>query len=474
MKIRTRIILSFTLLVGVGFYFLVDYIIDDLRPRYLESVEEVMVDEANVLAALVEASLVEGKIRTDALKVAFQNLKSRSFSAQIYKLLKTGVDERVYVTDERGIVLFDSDGGKEEGKDFSEWRDVFLSLRGAYGARTSRDEASNPASSILYVSAPIRWEKRIVGVLVVSKPTASINFFIQTARPQIIIAGLIAALSAILLGTAFSLWVTRPIQRLTRYARAVRDGRTPRLPSLGRSEMGEMGEAFEEMREALEGKKYVEHYVQSLTHELKSPLSAIQGAAELLEEEMPAAERARFLSNIRTEAGRMQQVVDRMLTLASLEARKELGPIEEIPLKGLFEELEGRLRHFLDKKKLSLVLRAPEGLSVQGERFLLEEAVLNLLLNAVDFSPEKGKIELSARREGDKVFIAVEDEGSGIPDYALSRVFEKFYSLKRPDTGRKSSGLGLSFVKEVATLHGGEVSVDNRPSGGVLAKIVLP
>jgi two-component system, OmpR family, sensor histidine kinase CreC len=473
-KIRTRIILTFTLLVAVGFYFLVDYIIDDLRPRYLESVEEALVDQANVLAALVESQIKNGEIQTDSLRKTFQRVPERGFSAQIYRLLKTRVDERIYVTDDRGIVLFDSEKGKEEGRDFSQWRDVFLTLRGEYGARTTRGDPSNPTSSILHVSAPVRWEGRIVGVLTVSKPTASINFFLQTARPQILIAGVSAALSAILLGIVFSLWVTRPIQRLTGYARAVRDGKTVRLPDLGNSEMGEMGAAFEEMREALEGKKYVEHYVQSLTHELKSPLAAVRGAAELMQEEMPKEERDRFLSNIRMESARMEQVVERMLELASLEARKGLLHLENLEIRPLVEDAVRRVGPVCGKKKLSLQMEVEEGLFFQGERFLMEEAILNLLQNAVDFSPSGGRIRILGNNGEGYGRLIIEDEGPGIPDYAHDRIFDKFYSLQRPDTGKKSTGLGLSFVKEVISLHGGIVKVGNKDPSGARAEISLP
>src|SRR4029450_6856157 len=146
MSIRTRIILSFTLLIAVGFYFLVDYILKDLRPRYLEAVEETLVDQAQVLAAAVEGEIQDGKISTESLKKTFQRSEARTFSARIYRLLKTRVDERIYVTDGNGIVLFDSEHGKEEGRDFSNWRDIFLPLRGEYGPRKSRLTPSDPTS----------------------------------------------------------------------------------------------------------------------------------------------------------------------------------------------------------------------------------------------------------------------------------------------------------------------------------------
>lgn len=112
--------------------------------------------------------------------------------------------------------------------------------------------------------------------------------------------------------------------------------------------------------------------------------------------------------------------------------------------------------------------------TVRGDAFLLRRLLANLLDNAVDFSPADGVVELRLRREGGEVGIAVGDRGPGIPDYAQDRVFERFYSLPRPDGGARSSGLGLNFVAEIATLHGGRVQLGNRAGGGAEARVFLP
>lgn len=472
MKIRSRIILSFVVLVGVGFFFLVRHILGELRPRYLEAVEEVLVDEANLLAAFVESEMPDGRLPVERLREVFRKVGERSFQARIYQMDKRRVDERLYLTDDKGVVVFDSEG-RDEGKDFSQWRDVYLTLRGEYGARTSRDEPNNPATSVLHVAAPIRFEGRIVGVLTLRKPTASINFFLETARPSFVIAGAVAALAVILLGIVVSTWFTRPIRKLTSYARSVRDGGRPPFPKLGSSEIAEMGTAFEGMREALEGKKYVEEYVQSLTHELKSPIAAIQGAAEILQDERDPAAQAKFLGNIRTESARMHRIVERMLELAALESRRGLEKVEALDLAELVEESLARLQDRLEAKALRVETQIPDGLPLRGERFLLESAIGNLLQNAVDFSPRGGSLRLNAEDLGPSLLLSIADQGAGVPDYALPRLFERFYSLPRPEGGKKSSGLGLSFVREVARLHGGSIEIQNRSEGGAVAILTL-
>lgn len=474
MKIRTRLILSFIFLVGIGFYFLTGYILDYLRPRYLESVEDVLVDQSYMLAGFLETNLKEKALSTDQLKNVFDQVYQRQFVAKIYQLSKTNVDERVYVTDAKGIVLYDSNDGKDVSQDYSQWRNVSRTLQGQYGARTTRLDY-NPKASLLHITAPIFSKAgEIIGTVTVSKPTGNINFFMANAKTQVMIAGGIAALSVILLGVVFSIWMTWPLRKLTHYARAVRDGKRVSLPSLGKSEIGEMGVAFEEMREALEGKKYVENYVQTLTHELKSPLAAIQGAAEILEEDISEAQRKQFLGNIKLETSRMKQLVERLLELSSLESRQGLQNVQEMDLIPMIGEILEGVESLIQRKNLKLVKNISSPLLVKGEKFLLQQALLNLVQNAVDFSPTGGTLEIDAHKNENTVSITVKDEGPGIPDYALSKVFEKFYSLPRPDTGKKSSGLGLSFVKEVATLHHGKIEISNQNAGGTQATLLLP
>jgi len=111
---------------------------------------------------------------------------------------------------------------------------------------------------------------------------------------------------------------------------------------------------------------------------------------------------------------------------------------------------------------------------VTGESFLLRQALGNLLENAIAFSPARGRIDLSLSTAPGLAIIAVRDRGPGVPDYALGRVFERFFSLPRPDGTGKSTGLGLSLVREVAALHGGGARLTNHTDGGALAVLDLP
>ena len=147
---------------------------------------------------------------------------------------------------------------------------------------------------------------------------------------------------------------------------------------------------------------------------------------------------------------------------------------ETISLATLVEQAIDAVQPKLVAKSLDVARAFDTDAQVRGERFLLSRALSNLLDNAIDFAPAHSTLQATVARQGNIVELKLRDHGPGIPDYAADRLFERFYSLPRPDGGAKSSGLGLAFVAQVASLHGGEISVVNHPDGGALARLTLP
>jgi len=478
---RTRIFIGILLIYVAGIGFMLYRVVADLDPRYRESAEESLVETSQLMASLIEQDVRDGALDTNLLEPVFKSLYARRFNAQIFSVTKTRVELRAYVTDRAGRVVFDSTN-QHVGEDFSQWRDVSRALKGEYGARTTADVASDPDSSVMYVGAPVRWTQggngEIIGVVTVGKPVQSFGQFVSAAREKTLYVGLVSVLAVLMLVVMVSVWLVRPFGLIADYVRYVRTQRRFSLPRLGRRALGVIGAAYDEMRDALAGRNYVADYVQTLTHEVKSPLSAIRGAAELLQEpSMPQPERQRFLGNIQRETQRIQEMVDRMMELTALETRRVLERVEPVSLKPLLEELVSATQGHAAQRHIRIGLDAPQDAAVEGDAFLLRRAVSNLMDNALDFSPEGSMVQLSlvVRRQG--VQITVRDQGSGIPDYAQDKVFEKFYSLARPHSKKKSTGLGLSFVKEIASLHHGRIELDNRPEGegpGAIATLSLP
>ncbi len=475
MRLGAVLFLAHLLILALCFSYPLEQVGKRLRTAYLESAEEPLVDTANLMAAFVGQQIEEGNFSAEEFYRVFEEARGRKVAARIYEMRKDSVDLSVYITDAKGIVLFDSDNRETIGEDFSLWRDVKLTLEGEYGARVRRDPNNPDAPAALFVAAPIRVAGKIAGVLTVIKPTTNIAAFVSAAMPRIFRIGAISLASAIILGLGVSMWVTRQVGRLTRYANNVREGRRVPFPKLARTELKTMGIAFEKMREALDGRAYVEQYVEALTHEIKSPISAIRGAAEIMEDSSITTEqRIRFLSNIQSETHRIQGLVDRMLKLSELEGRRALGSRVPVALAAIVRTILDGAAPALAKKGLRVDSDVAETITVAGDPLLLDLAVSNLVQNAIDFSPRNGRIAVTCKRDGARIELCIDDEGPGIPEFARSRVFEKFFSLERPETGKKSTGLGLNFAKEVAALHGGSVDINNLPERGLRARLVLP
>ena len=189
---------------------------------------------------------------------------------------------------------------------------------------------------------------------------------------------------------------------------------------------------------------------------------------------MALSQRQRFTQNITLQVQRMQEMVDRMLELTSIEKMRTIEHPQIVEILPLLQEIISAMKPIADKRAITLQLISTQPLNVMGEAFLLQRAISNLVLNALDFSLANSQIVINADFIDGKAHITVRDFGSGVPDYALAKIFEKFYSLRRPDSDRKSSGLGLAFVREIAQLHGGQAYLENHPDGGAVASLVLP
>src|SRR5690606_1694988 len=163
------------------------------------------------------------------------------------------------------------------------------------------------------------------------------------------------------------------------------------------------------------------------------------------------------------------------LALAAVEHRQRIESPRPVDLAAVAREVAEAVAPRLHARGVALALEADDPLpSPAGDAFLLRQARENLVHNAIGYSPAGGVVPVALRAGPGSVVVEVADDGPGVPGYALDRVFERFYSLPRPGDGGRSSGIGLTFVAEVAQLHGGRAWLRNRDGGGALAGIVLP
>jgi len=473
MSLRRRLFLAFVSCAAIACAVLGWRMTVDLGMRFNQVSEEDLVDTAQVLASAEGRASHDGRPEVAVLAGMFDQARSHPLHATIYDLHKTALGINASLTDRHGIVLWDSERPQDVGRDNSRWRDVARTLQGAYGARATRRDPADPTTSVLHVAAPVMADGALIGVLSISKPPGDTEVFMRAAQLQtalmctlcVVLGGLTAALA--------TLWITRPLAALSTWVMARRSGFRGPPPVSGPSEVRSLSSAFADLVEEAEGRRYVEIWSQQLAHEMKSPLAALQAAAELMQGDLAAPDRERLLQHVRTSSERLTGMLERLLVLAAAERLQHPASAERIPAVALARSACEALRPLAERRGIAIVIHQDGEGVVRGDRFQLQQAVTNLLQNALEFSAPGSGIAVEVRCAGPQVLLLIRDRGPGIPAVIRPRLFERFASAARPD-GAKGSGLGLVLVREVARIHGGSIELCDRPGGGTDASLLLP
>jgi two-component system phosphate regulon sensor histidine kinase PhoR len=225
-------------------------------------------------------------------------------------------------------------------------------------------------------------------------------------------------------------------------------------------------------------------FIDNLSHELRTPLTTVSLLAETLSREadgpdvvLPPKMRDR-IGKIEVETGHLVQMVNELLDLSRIESGGELALVDGLDMGGLAAESAERLRLFADRQGVALRVDAPDGLPViRGDAARLGQVVVNLVHNAVKFSPDGGEIVVQVRPDGAEIVTSVQDHGVGIPRDAQDRVFERFYKVDRARLRAEAgggTGLGLAIARHVVEQHGGRIWVDSAEGSGSTFSFALP
>lgn len=305
----------------------------------------------------------------------------------------------------------------------------------------------------------------------------------------------VVALGLIAVGTMVAaLAIFRPARRrlseLQQAARAIGAGESGvRAPEAGGDEVAQLAHSFNEMAARLEQRTQAlersdrtrRQLLADVSHELSTPLAAIRGYVETLSmAEVPLTEatRQRYLQIVTDETERLEHIVGDLLDLARLEGGGGSWKEEDVSIAQLFERVRNRHEPRLRDRNVTLVTeRDPSADSVAGDSNRLEQALQNLVANAIRHTPSGGRVTVRAVRAERGVVLSVEDTGPGIAPDHLPRIFDRFYKVdesRSASDASSGSGLGLSIVRAIVTRHGGTVTASNLPEGGARFEIVLP
>ena len=295
--------------------------------------------------------------------------------------------------------------------------------------------------------------------------------FLQFLMPILITVTIGSVLSA-----AMSELLLKPLNKLISAMKVVSDGDfSVRVDEIGATnELAELIEGFNRMSEELGGiEMFRSDFINNFSHEMKSPISSISGfAKQLKNEDLSPAKRGEYIDIIIEESDRLSKMSSNILMLTNYENR------QIITGKTRFE-LDEQLRNCLillekDWSAKSLELNiALESVNITANQEMLAQLWLNLLDNAIKFSPEGGELRLGCRERDGRIEVETGDAGPGIPPEKQKQIFEKFYQGDSSHAS-KGNGLGLPIAKRVADLHNAEISLDSRPGNGTTFRVSLP
>ena len=278
-----------------------------------------------------------------------------------------------------------------------------------------------------------------------------------------------------------------PIQSLTRAAESVAAGDfSRRIDSPAHDEIGELAVTFNNMAGRLQETVFQleqaaerqKEFVANVSHELRTPLTSVRSYAETLieGEEIPATTRQDLLQVVVDESDRMTRIVQDLLTLAQLDGRLQMLPMETFSFRAAVERTMRAVALTAQEKNVRLKMHfAPDLPPITGYRPYVEQIVLNIVSNAVKYTVPDGYVRLKADERDGYVRLTVEDNGAGIPEEDIPRIFERFY---RVDKGRSrehgGTGLGLGLAREMARDAGGDITISSILGRGTIVTITLP
>ncbi len=313
----------------------------------------------------------------------------------------------------------------------------------------------------------------------VAYPLEELNEVIDNLFSHFLILAPIGVILSIALGWFLANKSLKPVDEMTKTARHITaQNLEQKIPHSGvNDELGRLASTFNEMIARLRSSfDQIKQFSIDASHELRTPLTIMRGEVELaLHSEKTPEEYRRVLASNLEEIIRMSAIVENLLTLSKadlgrVELQHEIVPLHEVLL-DLYEDCEV----LAEKKRINVTLQRADEVTVLGDKVRLRQLLLNLIDNAIKYTPEHGSVSLELIHSNGQAMISVQDTGIGIPLEEINKIFDRFY---RVDKGRSramgGSGLGLSIAKWVAEAHGGRIEVRSELNRGSAFTVYLP
>lgn len=461
-------------------------LLDNLRQRQEARIR--IIDRDGVVLAdssIVDNDRVNSKIfaktigkRVKSVEVGDEKSRISTDSNFLYKTVRASLDILRYFLRgpraNKGAIEYYSSRNMLEGVE------VQAALNGRYGA-TTRISYGGQRSITMYSAIPIYNNEDVSGVVLVSQSTYRILQNLYQIRLEILKVFLICLVAACLISFILSRTIAGPLKRLRNQAKDITDNRgritAPFKSSKSLDEIGDLNDSLEELTKKLHSHLLqTEAFASDVSHEFKNPLASIQSATELIRGNS-CKEQERFIDIISQEVRRLERLVTGVREISGIDAKLSEEQNEIIEPYKIVESILSnfKLRPNNNSIKFKLSKNYTESLKIifSPERFV--QVLENIISNAIDFSPLGGEVVVDLIKGRERLFITVTDEGPGIPEENLNKIFNRFFTYRIFNKkGDRNSGLGLSICDVIIKGYGGNISGCNRPESGAQFKIDIP
>lgn len=434
-------------------------------------------------------NLIEGDLRENDLKAVEKTVKTLAISHNIKIRVLDNQREHLFIVDYEDTDIEDD---QREGVGLEE-REVNHIFKGNMLTK----KIYGPELKRFLVAAPVfnedngkadddNSDEHVIGAIILSAPLSGIEETIAHVSLLFLYSGGIGVVIAGILAFSLSKTLTRPLLKLNRAALDMASGNFRcKIDEEPDNEIGGLIKSFnysvEQVEKTLEEQKRLEKLRQNLvanvSHELKAPLASVRGFSELmLDGLIDEEEKEKYLKVILDNSVHLSRLVDELLKLSHLESGQMSLKKEEIFVKEMAEWSFESMVIRGDEKGVSLHLEvSPKLPTLWGDRYRLHEVLINLLDNAIEYTPPGGDVKLKVYQYLSWIVLEVTDTGSGISQEDLPNIFERFYKTdKSRSRSSKGTGLGLAIAKQLVELHDGKIEAESKDSKGSTFRVWLP
>ncbi|MCW8831022.1 MAG: ATP-binding protein [Gammaproteobacteria bacterium] len=408
-----------------------------------------------------------------------QAIKTRKTNNACHVLRTSDPSLRVTIVDTLGVVLCDSEADAIMMENHAERPEISQALKGQRGSSTRMSETLQ--TSMLYLAIPYFKDEKIVGAIRTAIPLLSIENLLDELYRQFVI--LLMVLFAIISMVIINIYrkINQPLDEIVEEARRYAKGDfSNALPDYDIREIAELGGALNQMAEQLDRLENLrQDFVANVSHELKTPIATIKSYVETLLDgaQHDPADLERFLNIVLKQNDRLAAIVDDLLTLSRLESAPvtQILALAETDACQLLHASAENCQSRAEAKNITINISCNENIFIQVDHSLMTQALVNLIDNAIKYSNENKTISLSVEEIDKQVLLSISDQGPGIPEQHIPRLFERFYRVDKSRSRRiGGTGLGLAIVKHIVHIHGGQVEVSNNVTVGCRFVIKLP